>query len=175
HELLPAGSDRGGTLSRRSYWSEAGKDRHPLLGAIFALLEEEGWRYSTDTGWNEWDVHIYGNFWWSVALQTVTEYHGGTKCLTRVKLLNRFVATTVVINLAVLSLLIYHQLSTGSWDLLALGLYLAFVGFISLRARKLKERVAELVDLAAFRSGLQRMTDAGVAAAPSLPAIAETA
>ena len=51
-----------------------------------ALLEEEGWRYSTDTGWNDWDIHIYGNFWWSIALQTVTEYHGGAKCLTRVGL-----------------------------------------------------------------------------------------
>ncbi len=174
HELLPAGSESGGTLSRRSYWSDEGKDRHPLLSSIFELLEEEGWRYSTDTGWNEWDVHIYGNFWWSIALQTVTEYHGGTKCLTRVKLLHRFVATTVVSNLAVLALLIYHQLSTGSWDVLVLVLYLAFVGFLALRARKLKQRVAELVDLAAYRIGLQRISRAGAAVQP-LPAEAGSA
>ena len=59
------------------------------------LLEEEGWRYSTDTGWNEWDVQIYGNFWWSITLQTVTEYHGGPKCLTRAGLRYRFVPTTI--------------------------------------------------------------------------------
>ena len=93
-----------GNLSRRGYWSEEGKDRNHLLGSIFALMDEEGWRYSTDTGWNDWDIHIYGNFWWSIALRTVTEYHGGPKCLTRVSLRNRFVTTTVIINLVALTL-----------------------------------------------------------------------
>ena len=37
-----------------------------LLAEIFRLLETEGWRYSTDTGWKDWDVQIYGNFWWIV-------------------------------------------------------------------------------------------------------------
>ena len=86
HEYLPADGSVTGSLGRQIFWSEEGRDRHSLLGAIFQLLEEEGWRYSTDTGWNEWDIQIYGNFWWSVALQTVTEYHGGGKCLTRVRL-----------------------------------------------------------------------------------------
>src|SRR6266850_1144530 len=99
HEHLPAGEEFTGSLRRRGYWSEEGKDRHHLLGAIFALLNEEDWRYSTDTGWNEWDIQIYGNFWWSVVLQTVTEYHGGAKCLTRVRLRSRFVPTTVIFNL----------------------------------------------------------------------------
>ena len=118
------------------------------------MLDEEGWRYSTDTGWNEWDVHIYGNFWWSVALQTVTEYHGGPKCLTRVSLRNRFVTTTVIINLVVLTLLIYHLLNTGRADLWVLVLYGMFITFLTVRARLLKRRVAELVDLAAYRAGL---------------------
>src|SRR6266446_4657821 len=81
HEHLPERARAGGILSRRIFWSEQGSDRHYLLGSLFQLLDEEGWRYSTDTGWNEWDIQIYGNFWWSVALQTVTEYHGGGKCL----------------------------------------------------------------------------------------------
>ncbi len=116
--------------SRRSYWNEEGRDRHEFLRSVFGLLDEEGWRYSTDTGWNDWDIHIYGNFWWSIALQTVTEYHGGPKCLTRVKLLNRFVTTTVIINLIVLTLLIYHQLITGRTDLGVLVPYSAFVAFV---------------------------------------------
>jgi len=164
HELLPAGSDFAGTLRRRSYWSEDGKDRHHLLTSIFALLEEEGWRYSTDTGWNDWDVHIYGNFWWSIALQTVTEYHGGPKCLTRVGLRSRFVTTTVIINLVVLTLIIYHLLNTGSADLWVLLAYVGFLAFLAVRARKLRRRVAELADLAACRAGLQRIARSGVAA-----------
>ena len=167
HELLPAGASAGGSTSRRSYWSEEGKDRHHLLGGIMALLEEEGWRYSSDTGWNEWDVKIYGNFWWSIALQTVTEYHGGPKCLTRVGLRHRLVTTTIIINLVVLSLIVYGQVNQPDLNLWVLLPYAAFVGFLLLRARKLKERVAELVDLAAYRAGLQRLEAAGVALQPT--------
>jgi GT2 family glycosyltransferase len=164
HESLPPEAEGRGSLARRSYWSEEGKDRHQLLGSIFALLEEEGWRYSSDTGWNDWDIHIYGNFWWSVAVQTVTEYHGGAKCLTRVALRNRFVATTVIINLVIAALLIYHQLNTGTSQLWVFALYVAFLLFLGGRARLLKARVAELVDLAAYRIGVQRIARAGVVA-----------
>ncbi len=155
HELLPPTADLRGNLTRRSYWSEDGQERHHLLQSILQLLESEGWSYSTDTGWNEWDIHIYGNFWWSIALQTVTEYHGGPKCLTRVSLRHRFVTTTVIINLIILSLLTYHMLNVAQPDLIAWLVYGGFVVFLALRARLLKRRVAELVDLAAHRVGLQ--------------------
>src|SRR2546426_10397119 len=108
HERLPERARSAGSLSRRLFWSEQGRDRHHLLGAMFQLLEEEGWRYSTDSGWNEWDIQIYGNFWWSVVLQTVTEYHGSGKCLTRVRLRSRLVTTTVILNLVALALLVYR-------------------------------------------------------------------
>jgi hypothetical protein len=157
HEHLPTGAGRAGRVSRRSYWSEEGKDRHHLLGAIFQLLEEEGWRYSTDTGWNEWDIQIYGNFWWSIVLQTVTEYHGGPKCLTRVRLRNRYVPTTVIFNLVAVTLLIYRQLNTPQLDLWFIIPYGIFLLFLGTRARALKKRVAELVDVAAYRVGLKRM------------------
>jgi GT2 family glycosyltransferase len=161
HEHLPERSRFAGSLSRRVFWSEQGRDRHYLLGAIFELLDEEGWRYSTDSGWNEWDIQIYGNFWWSIALQTVTEYHGGGKCLTRVRLRNRFVTTTIIFNLIALSLLIYRQLNISHVDLWVLVPYLLFLVFLWTRARLLKSRVAELVDLAAHRAGLQRVTRRG--------------
>jgi glycosyltransferase involved in cell wall biosynthesis len=159
HEHLPAGAPVGRHAGRRRiYWSEEGKDRHHLLGAIFQLLEEEGWRYSIDTGWNEWDLQIYGNFWWSIKLQTVTEYHGGEKCLTRVGLRSKFVATTVIINLILLSILIYRQLNSSHVDLWSIIPYSLFAIFLAFRARALKARVAELIDAAAYRAGLQRIT-----------------
>ena len=172
HEHLPERSRITGSLSRRVFWSEQGRDRHYLLGAIFELLDEEGWRYSTDSGWNEWDIQIYGNFWWSIALQTVTEYHGGGKCLTRVRLRNRFVTTTIIFNLIVLSLLIYRQLNISHVDLWVLVPYMLFLGFLWTRARLLKSRVAELVDLAAHRAGLHRVTRRGkVARSESIPQV----
>jgi glycosyltransferase involved in cell wall biosynthesis len=158
HEDLPERARSAGNLSRRAFWSEQGRDRHYLLGAMFQLLDEEGWRYSTDSGWNEWDIQIYGNFWWSIALQTVTEYHGGGKCLTRVRLRNRLVTTTVIFSLIALSLLIYRQLNASHVELWSIGAYLLFLLFLWTRARALKSRVAELVDVAALRAGLQRVT-----------------
>src|SRR5213595_4100956 len=161
HEHLPERSRITGSLSRRVFWSEQGRDRHYLLGAIFELLDEEGWRYSTDSGWNEWDIQIYGNFWWSIALQTVTEYHGGGKCLTRVRLRNRMVVTTIIFNLIAISLLIYHELNVSHIALWPIIFYGAFLVFLGTRARVLKSRVAELVDLAAHRAGLQRVARRG--------------
>ena len=157
HEHLPAGAERVRDARRRTYWSEEGKDRHHLLGAIFQLLEEEGWRYSADSGWNEWDIKIYGNFWWSVTLQTVTEYHGGPKCLTRLKLRSRLVTTTVIANLIALSVLIYRQLNGAQLDWAFFIPYSLFLLFLATRARALRLRVAELIDLAAHRVGLQRI------------------
>ena len=166
HEHLPKRDRFGSGLSRRVFWSEQGRDRHYLLGAIFQVLDEEGWRYSTDSGWNEWDIQIYGNFWWSIALQTVTEYHGGGKCLTRVRLRSRRVTTTIIFNLIALSLLIYRQLNISHVELWSIVLYGLFLLFLWTRARALKSRVAELVDVAAHRAGLQRMMRKGKTAAP---------
>jgi GT2 family glycosyltransferase/exo-beta-1,3-glucanase (GH17 family) len=168
HEHLPNGVRIAGSLSRRVFWSEEGRDRHYLLGAIFQLLDEEGWRYSTDSGWNEWDIQIYGNFWWSIALQTVTEYHGGGKCLTRVRLRNRLVTTTVIFNLIAVSLLVYRQLNVPHIDFWFTIPYLLFLGFLATRARVLKSRVAELVELAARRVGLQRVPRRGKIAVDEL-------
>ena len=167
HEQLPPGV-MGRGLRRRVFWSEEGKDRHHLLGAIFQLLEEEGWRYSIDTGWKEWDIQIYGNFWWSIVLQTVTEYHGGGKQLTRVRLRNRFVTSTVIFGLLALSIVIYRQLHTSNLDLWSVIPFLLFLVFLASRARALKARVAELVDLAGHRAGLQRVTRRGVAVPPAV-------
>jgi hypothetical protein len=81
--------------------------------------------------------------------------------LTRVRLRSRFVTTTIIFNLVVLSLLIYRQLNISHIDLWVLVPYLLFLVFLWTRARLLKSRVAELVDLAAHRAGLERVTGRG--------------
>jgi hypothetical protein len=167
HENLPEGRGLAINTRRRVYWNEEGKDRHHLLTSIFQRLEEDGWRYSSDTGWNEWDIQIYGNFWWSVVLQTVTEYHGGPKCLNRVRLRFKLVPTTVVVNLVLLSIVIYRQLNAPHLDLWSIVLYALFVIFLATRARALKRRVGELVDLAAYRGGMERIIRRGKKPAPA--------
>jgi O-antigen biosynthesis protein len=157
HEQLPPDAKFRGSRRRPTYWSDEGKDRHVLLHQIIALLDSETWRYSVDTGWKDWDLLIYGNFWWSIVLQTVTEYHGGAKCLTRARLGYRYVTTTVVVNLIVVSLLIYHSLNTGQIHFLFVVPYAAFLVFLAFRAHRLRSRVAELVDLAAHRLNMRRI------------------
>jgi hypothetical protein len=75
-----------------------------------------------------------------------------------VRLRDRLVTTTVILNLIALSLLVYRQLNTSHVDLWFIIPYSLFLVFLATRARLLKSRVAELVDLAAQRAGLQPLT-----------------
>lgn len=147
-----------GFISKLDFWNETGVGREKLLEEIFALLETEDWRYSADTGWKDWDVQIYGNEFWSIALGTVTEYHGGPKCLTRVRLKYKPVVTTVLSNFIALAILLYNIHATGLGHDLLRGLYLVYVLWLAHRAYRLKRRVAALVIIAANRCGLTRVT-----------------
>jgi len=153
---LAAESRRGGT-AKIDFWTENGQGRERLLTELFALLEAEGWRYSSDTGWKTWDVQIYGNQFWSTQLQTVTEYHGGPKCLTRVRLRIRPVVTTVLLNALILSVLGYRKIFLEKDDLYAWVVFLIFVFWLAMRAWRLRRRVADLVIAAASQGTLQRV------------------
>jgi len=158
--VTPA-SRRGGS-SRLDFWNEKGAGREQFLTEVFALLETEGWRYSADTGWKDWDAQIYGNQFWSITVRTVTEYHGGPKCLTRVGLRSKPVVTTVLVNAVIISILLYRAAVRPSLDmdlsgLVLKALYLVFLTSTFARAARLKRRVAELMVAAANRAGLERV------------------
>jgi O-antigen biosynthesis protein len=147
-------------LSKLVFWNEEGKGRELLLTSVIEALEKEGWSYSTDTGWKEWDVQIYGSFWWGVTMRSVTEYHGGPKCLTRVRLTTRMVATTFLLNFLFLSFLIYW-VSSGH-ELFWPGIfYAATMLFIWSIGRRLKKRTAQLIEAAGQRIGLKRVDPRG--------------
>ena len=162
---LTAGSLKGG-IAKLDFWNETGQGRERLLTEIFRLLEDEGWNYSADTGWKAWDIQIYGNQFWSVSVRTVTEYHGGPKCLTRVHLHYHAVATTYLINALILAILLYRFAFTPNTDLFWWGLYMVLLGSFALRARRLKRRVAGLVMHAAQRCDLMRVFGADSRRAP---------
>ena len=155
-----------GSISRLNFWNETGQGREQLLAGIFALLEAEEWRYSSDTGWKDWDVQIYGNQFWSVQLNTVTEYHGGPKCLTRVDLRYHAVALTWLLNGLALLVLLYRLAFTANRDWFWWAIYALFVAWLYLRGWKLKRRVADLVIHAAQRCQLQRVSGAAGSRAP---------
>jgi hypothetical protein len=87
----------------------------------------------------------------------VTEYHGGPKCLTRIKLDTHMAATTFLINLVLLAILGYRQLYVPGSDLWLWIPYIIGVGVLASRGYRLKKRVAQLVDAAAQRCGFVRI------------------
>jgi O-antigen biosynthesis protein len=162
---LPPASHKGG-ISKLDFWNETGKGREPLLTEIFQLLEDEGWNYSADTGWKDWDLQIYGNEFWSIKVRSVTEYHGGPKCLTRVRLRYQAVATTMLVHAFFLSVVLYRLAFVGHRDYWLWGLYALIVLILGLRARRLKRRVADLVIAAAGRCELMRVFGSASKPAP---------
>ena len=142
--------------SKLVFWNEEGKGRELLLTSVIESLEKEGWSYSTDTGWKPWDVQIYGSFWWGVTMRSVTEYHGGPKCLTRVGLATRMVATTFLVNFLMISFLIYWA-ATGHGMLWPALVYAGIMASIWWRGFRLKRRAAQLVEAAGQRIGLKRV------------------
>lgn len=147
----------GGSKTHLNYWTENGDGRERLLPVLVARLEEEGWNYSIDTGWKNWDLQIFGSFWWGIKLYSVTEYHGGPKCLTRIRLETAVVGTTVLVNLVLLAILLYRQFYVPGSDLLLWIPYAIFAFILFLRAYRLKKRVAELVGAAAEHCGFTRV------------------
>jgi len=151
---------RGSSITNLEFWDEeTGKGREALLPATIEALEKENWSYSMDTGWKDWDVQVYGSFWWGIEMLTVTEYHGGPKALTRVRLTTHMVATTFLVNAILLGILAYRQFISrpGEWDWGFQIPYLIFAAVLYFQARQLKARVAELVGAAAQRCKLTRV------------------
>jgi GT2 family glycosyltransferase len=147
-----------GSKTNFEFWNEQGHGRERLLAETTKLLEDEGWSYSLDTGWNDWDVQIYGSFWWLLRLRSVTEYHGGPKCLTRATLRLRMGGPTLMANLLVLGVLLYQHFAGGGIPWWLAGGYGIFVLFLGYRARRLKRRAADLLCVAARHAGLTRVT-----------------
>jgi GT2 family glycosyltransferase len=143
----------GGTTNFE-FWNEEGRGRERLLAEATRMLEEEGWSYSIDTGWKTWDLQIYGSFWWMVRLRSVTEYHGGPKCLTRATLRLRTSGVTVLVNFLVICALLYQQVFTAGIPWWEFGAYAGFLGFLAYRGRRLKRRAADLLVVAARHAGL---------------------
>ncbi len=171
HEKMPAGAS-GTRKSARTRLLERGWEWIDIILLevdLRSCSRKKAGATPTDTGWKEWDIQIYGNFWWSIILQTVTEYHGGGKCLTRVRLRSRFVTSTIIFSLVALSIVIYRQLHISHLDLWSVIPYSLFLIFLASRARALKARVGELVDLAGYRAGLQRVTRRGLTVSLAMP------
>ncbi len=143
-----------------SFWSESrqgGIGREHLLKAIQIRLDREGWKYSQDTGWTNWDYQIYGNRWWQLHLLTVTEEHGDGRRLTRARLHSSPTTFARLVGMAVgvISLLAFYQFCarTTVEGFQAIGVWFCIVSlgltYLVLKSARLRKRIAQVVELAA--------------------------
>ncbi|MEM1058955.1 MAG: glycosyltransferase [Verrucomicrobiota bacterium] len=164
---------RAGSLA---FWSEDGVERTALLNALREELDAEGWRYAVDTGWKNWDLHVFGSRWWSLRLRTMTEIYPHNRRLTRVG--NHLcVSTLMFLVLAALVLL----LAGGTALDPLVGSIIAGVGCLATvfwiyRGLRMRRRLATSIAAAAQKVGLILVTgkrektvrqDAGVKSAAS--------
>lgn len=146
--------------ARLSFWSERGAGREQFLKSFETRLNREGWKYSIDTGWTNWDFQIYGNRWWQIRLLSMTEEHGDGKRLTRIRFHPNPTMFTRLIGLVlgVISVMAFQTfygrsptttpeafryISYWFWFI---SLFLALLCWMSARLRK---RIAQLADMAA--------------------------
>jgi glycosyltransferase involved in cell wall biosynthesis len=137
------------------FWSETGVERGHLLAKAEELLEEEGWKYSLDTGWSNWDMHIFASRWWNLRLRSMTEIYPHGRRLTRVgnfmnvstfsSLLGGILFTFAIVTMLYRAYTVLPILS---------GLSFAMLIWL-LHGLRLRHRLAELVEVAGIRAGLQ--------------------
>jgi glycosyltransferase involved in cell wall biosynthesis len=60
------------------YWSKQ-HDRFVLLKKITDEVRAAGWRYRLDSGWNGWDMEIYGSRYVKLRITSATEKHASGK------------------------------------------------------------------------------------------------
>ncbi len=103
-------------------WSDDGGDRNRLLEALMASLRASGLPVTTDDGWRDWDLETTSGRWWRVRLSSVTEYHGGGRCLTRVRIASRLARLALPVLIAPPLVLLVVILLTGWHPVWAIGL-----------------------------------------------------
>ncbi|MCC6424584.1 MAG: glycosyltransferase [Phycisphaerales bacterium] len=92
------------------YWSKV-VGRLEMLDVVVREARQAGWRTRLDSGWEGWDMEIYGSRYVKVRLTTATEHHHGSGMLTRVKvqlLMSRFCQVLLIGSTMLAGLLLLH-------------------------------------------------------------------
>ena len=145
-------------ISELEFWSDSSADRHLWLPALQTELQTLKLAARRDDGWRRFDFEAYPKAEISPAVLSVTEYHGGARCLTRVRLLLRF---TPGLLLAILMLL---ALETALYfnprprlHLLGLGSLITTASLLLIVPPLLLRPLRRAALAAATRAGLKRV------------------
>ena len=140
------------------YWSEKGVERMAFLSRVLARLDERGWQNKPDSGWNRYDVEIYGSRWARLELLTASEYHAGGRQLLRCRLRGAWSFLSRALFLTVTSALLIVIGALGKWWLWSLLLLLMpLAGWLNSAKRDLRRLIVHFLDECAKEFGLVRV------------------
>lgn len=162
-----------GSSHTLNYWNEKGIERFAFLEALLELLDRDRWQSRTDSGWDEFDVTIFGDRFSKVLVKTVSENHGGEKRLLRARLeagwtlrgkISFFVMALVMciaarlwwsIMLPVAQVPVWTLWTVTLVPVLLMALW---TGYLYLRARRSLRLATALLDLCAKQLGLIKLS-----------------
>jgi glycosyltransferase involved in cell wall biosynthesis len=145
--LARAGKEQ--SFDQVEYWNDKGIDRLDFLNIVLERLDQRGWPNKADSGWNNYDIEIYGSAWSHLQLLTVSEILGQGKQLLRCRLRpvwSLFAKATFWVSLGA-QLLIIGLLGRSFWWLALLLLTIpAFVWVIAKEQSDLQRVVSVFLD-----------------------------
>jgi hypothetical protein len=134
------------------YWNYS-EDRLHLLRQITAEVQKAGWRSRVDSGWNRWDVEIYGSRYAKVRITTATEDHGNNGRMTRVRVeqyMSKFCLVLLIAMLMLCTLLLVHM---WPFSRPAVLLPMAIFCMYLVNRRQVVQPILGLIDEAAESAG----------------------
>ncbi|MBL9134009.1 MAG: glycosyltransferase [Verrucomicrobiaceae bacterium] len=167
-DILPPVKPRKITirLATLRFWSESGRDRYQLIEAMRHQLVHERRLFRQDDGWRWFDLELNPQNDLSCSLLTVTEYHGGGRCLTRVRCmlrLRRGLVWNVVLWLAFAAVLATLPLPIGLLGLIGGGATLVLIPVALHLIRRdlitLTQTAAQSVELSVVSAAKPRSTE----------------
>jgi glycosyltransferase involved in cell wall biosynthesis len=147
-----------------NYWNEASIERFEFLAKLLNVLDRDHWQSSADSGWDEFDVTIFGDRFTKVLVHTVAENHGGNKRLLRARLSGHwtllgqvFFWVTVMLT-ALIAFVTYHLTKHYLWALPSWLLVAGVTGYLHLRTRRTVRLGLALLDLTAQEMKLTKLS-----------------
>ena len=137
-----------------AFWSDQGAGREQLLKILREFLEQEGWRFSVDTGWDNWDLLIYGNRWSQVRLLSVTEEHGQGKRLTRVHIAPELSVLSKIVAAVAAVITLWTLIRVGYDSVFYITAVIFFLLMLLYSSFSRRNRIAQIVKVAARRCGM---------------------
>jgi O-antigen biosynthesis protein len=160
-----------------AYWTEAGVERVAFLEHFLKILDRDRWTSLTDSGWDEFDVVIFGDRFSRVLVKTVCENHGGSKRLMRARLSAHWtLLAKIYVGAIGFVAALFYAFSEGYAGSIAPALLVPlFVMYLHHRTRRSMTLARALLDLAAQETGFAAVRPAAAARAPEGETSAATA